>query len=324
VLELPSLQRLPENPLLGPRDVHFTVASGAFNPAACVDHKSGRVVILPRIYEPDARRSCLGLALSTDGVHIDEVWDRPALFPEEPYEAWGIEDARITFLADEGRYAITYTGYCEKGPRVCLVTTDDLLDVTRYRRHGPRIAGDNKNTVVFPEKIGGRYAVLHRPMPRIVLAEVARLEDPWPEGGTPVLGPEPGTWRSGRVGAGAPPMRTPHGWLVPFHGATNIAEGNVYAMGWLLLDANDPTRVRFVSDRPALAPEASYEIWRGPLPQVDVNNFKDGVRVVFPSGMVSRGDDLLVYYGAADVYVAAARVRQSALLEALGRNLGGR
>ena len=322
MFELPSLERLPNNPLVGPSDISFSTAStasGAFNPGACVDHASGRVVILVRVYDPDSKRSCLALALSTDGEHIDEVWQRPALFPDEPYEQWGIEDARVTFLADEGRYAITYTGYSPAGPRVCLVTTDNLLDVARYRRHGPRIDGDNKNTVVFPEKIGGRYAILHRPMPTMVYAEVDRLEDPWPTSGTVVLGPEAGTWRSGRVGAGAPPMRTPHGWLVAFHGATTIEEGNVYAMGWLLLDAADPRRVRWVSERPALAPEAPYEIWRDALPQVDIRNFSDGVRVVFPSGLVTRDDTLLVYYGAADVYVAAARVGRSALFDALSK-----
>ncbi len=298
-----------------PSDISFARASGAFNPGAAVDHASGRVVLLVRVFEDDSRRSSLALALSGDGEHIDEI--RPGLGRVAPYEEWGVEDARITWLADERRYAITYTGYSPAGPRVCLITTDDLLAPERYLRHGPRIAGDNKNCVVFPELVGGMYQILHRPMPCIEHVRVRRLEDEWPSRGTTVLGPQPGTWRSSRVGAGAPPIRTPLGWLLPIHGATSIAEGNVYSMGWCVLDLHEPAKVRFVSDEPALAPVAAYEIEQRAIPQVDMANFVTGVRVVFPQGLVERGDELTVYYGAADVSVAAARVSKSALLASL-------
>jgi predicted GH43/DUF377 family glycosyl hydrolase len=311
-----DLERVPGNPLLRPSDVRFTRASGAFNPGAVVDRRTDRVVILFRVFAEETGRSCLGLALSNDGVTVDEVWDRPAATPDAPYEEWGVEDARITYLAGEGRYAITYTGYSPQGPRVCLITTDDILDTARYRRHGPRIAGDDKNSVLFPEKVGGRYAILHRPMPRVFFAQVDSLEADWPHG-VPILGPRAGTWRGSRVGAGAPPMRTRIGWLFPFHGATAVEDGNVYSMGWCVLDADDPRRVRYVSPTPALSPRASYEIHLEAMPQVDMSNFRTGVRVVFPQGMVERGGDLIVYYGAADRCVAAARVATHALLDAL-------
>jgi predicted GH43/DUF377 family glycosyl hydrolase len=187
----------------------------------------------------------------------------------------------------------------------------------RYRRHGPRIAGENKNCVILPEKIEGQYVILHRPMPRVVCARVPSLESPWPARGVPLVGPRPGTWRSSRVGAGAPPLRTELGWLLPIHGATSIEEGNVYSMGWCVLDLETPERVRYVSDTPALAPSAPYEIERGPIPQVDPANFRTGVRVVFPEGFVERGEDFLVYYGAADVSVAAARVARRQLIASL-------
>lgn len=311
------LERLPANPLVVPADIRYARASGAFNPAAAVDHRSGRVVLLVRAYDAETRRSTLALALSTDGATIDEVRDRPALGCDAPYEEWGVEDARVTWLADEGRYAITYTGYSAIGPRVCLVTTDDLLAPERWVRHGPRIDGENKNCVVLPEKVDGAYVVLHRPMPRVECVRVRALEDPWPARGTTILGPRPGTWRSSRVGAGAPPLRTDVGWLLPFHGATSVEEGNVYSMGWCVLDAARPETVRYVSETPALAPEAPYEIEPGPIPQVDMANFRTGVRVVFPQGLVERGDDLVVYYGAADVSVAGARVAKRPLVDAL-------
>ena len=317
VTALPPLQRLRGNPLVVPSQISYVRASGAFNPGVSVDHASGRVVLLVRVFEEESRRSSLALALSTDGERIDEIHNAPAVAREEPYEEWGVEDARITWLADEGRYAITYTGYSPMGPRVCLITTDDLLAPERYVRHGPRIAGENKNCVVLPETIDGEYVILHRPMPRIECVRVASLEQEWPARGVTVLGPRAGTWRSSRVGAGAPPIRTPLGWLLPFHGATAVAEGNVYSMGWCLLDLREPERVLYVSDAPALTPEAPYEIQLADIPQVDMANFITGVRVVFPQGLVERGDDLIVYYGAADVSVAAARVSKRALLEAL-------
>ncbi|MDQ3698621.1 MAG: hypothetical protein M3373_11455 [Gemmatimonadota bacterium] len=311
------LERLSTNPLIHPSQIAFTRATGSFNPGAAVDHASGRVVLLVRVFEADTRRSCLTLALSSDGRRIDEIWDRPAIAREAPYEEWGVEDARITYIEDEGRYAITYTGYSPDGPRICLITTEDILAPDRYRRHGPRMAGDNKNCVILPEKVDGQYIILHRPMPRIVCTRVSSLEAEWPEHGVPLVGPRSQSWRSSRVGAGAPPIRTKLGWLLPFHGATAIEEGNVYSMGWCVLDLNDPETVLYVSDTPALVPEAPYEIELGDIPQVDSANFRTGVRVVFPQGLVERGNDLLVYYGAADVSVAGARVGKHDLIASL-------
>jgi predicted GH43/DUF377 family glycosyl hydrolase len=312
-----ALERFAANPVLVPEDVKYAECSGVFNGGAVVHHRTGDVVLLFRAYESAVGRSSIGLAVSRDGVAFDHMLDRPALSRVEPYEEWGVEDPRVAWIAGEGRYAITYTGHSPSGPKLCLATTDDILDPSRYRRHGPRLPSENKNGVVFPEKIDGRYAVLHRPMPRIVLARVASLGDAWPLEGSVLVGPKPGTWRSSRVGAGAPPLRTRIGWLLAFHGATAVAEGNVYSMGWCVLDADDPSRVRYVSPGPALSPEAKYEIHPGPLPQVGMENFPFGIRVVFPCGLVERGPDLLVYYGAADRVMALARVDKEALVDSL-------
>ncbi|MEO7712386.1 MAG: hypothetical protein ABIV10_05660 [Gemmatimonadaceae bacterium] len=318
---VPALQRFGGNPMVTPSQITYANASGAFNPGAAIDHASGRVVLLVRVFERDSGRSSLALALSSDGEHVDEIRVPPAVARVAPYEEWGVEDARITWLADEGRYAITYTGYSPAGPRVCLITTDDLLAPERYVRHGPRIVGENKNCVVFPERINGEYVILHRPMPRVECIRVGSLEVEWPAHGRTILGPRPGTWRSSRVGAGAPPIRTAIGWLLAFHGATSVQEGNVYSMGWCVLDLHDPTRVLYVSDSPALTPAAPYEIEPRAIPQVDMANFITGVRVVFAQGLVERGDDLLVYYGAADVCVAGARVSKAALVEWLAAEI---
>jgi len=313
------LERLATNPLVSPGDIRFTKATGTFNPGASIDHASGRVVLLVRVYEEETKRSCLALALSADGQTIDEIWDQPAVAREESYEEWGAEDARITWIEEDGLYAITYTGYSPAGPRVCLITTDDLLKPECYQRHGPRIAGDNKNCVVFPEKLNGQYVILHRPMPRIECIRVSSLTDEWPARGVTIVGPRPNTWRSSRVGAGSPPIYTRIGWLLAFHGATTIEEGNVYSMGWCVLDLKNPEKVLYVSDAPALEPDAPYEIETRLIPQVDHSNFINGVRVVFAQGLVEVGDDLIVYYGAADVTVAAARVNKKNLVDSLER-----
>ncbi|MEP7380933.1 MAG: hypothetical protein ABI910_04560 [Gemmatimonadota bacterium] len=311
------LVRFSSNPIVQPADIKYADASGAFNPAAAIDCATGDVVLLVRAYERATGRSALVLARSRDGEQFDVVGDEPAIGRVADYEEWGVEDARITWLSGERRYAITYTGYSPQGPRVCLITTDDLLAPERYQRHGPRIAGDNKNCVILPECIDGQYVILHRPMPGIECVRVTSLEDEWPATGTTLVGPRVDTWRSSRVGSGAPPIRTPLGWLLPIHGATTIEEGNVYSMGWCLLDIERPETVRYVSGLPALTPEVPYEIELGLIPQVDSANFRTGVRVIFPQGLVERGGDLLVYYGAADVSVGGARVNKAALLQSL-------
>ena len=88
-------------------------------------------------------------------------------------------------------------------------------------------------------------------------------------------------------------------------------------MGWCGLDLKNPDKVLYRSDQPAVSPEAPYELEQNAIPQVDMANFKTGVRVVFPQGLIERGDDLIVYYGAADVSVAGARVNKRELISSL-------
>ncbi len=307
--------------MVRPSQIAFTRATGAYNPGAAIDRASGRIVLLIRVFEEETQRSCIALATSSDGQRVDEILDRPAISRETPYEEWGVEDPRITYLKDQDIYAITYTGLSEKGPRVCLITTDDLLKPERYQRQGPRILGDSKSCVILPQKVGGSYVILHRPTTRIELIKVTALEDLWPAEGTQLVGPQPNTWRTSRVGAGAPPIATDIGWLFPIYGTTGVEEGNVHSMGWCVLATDNPEKVLYVSDAPALTPTAPYEIQQNPVPQVDMANFKTGVRVVFPGGLIERGEDLILYYGAAKVSVAGARVNKKALVESLGMEM---
>jgi predicted GH43/DUF377 family glycosyl hydrolase len=311
------LERLATNPLIRPSDISFVRASGTFNPGVTVDRARDKVVLLVRVFEEASRRSLLGLALSADGERIDEIWDRPAVARDAPYEHWGVEDARITYLTDEKLRHLPIPD-TRATARECASSPPTICSRRPAKRHGPRIAGENKNCVIFPEKVDGKYVILHRPMPRVVCIKVAKLEKAWPVDGVTLLGPRPGTWRSSRVGAGAPPIRTEIGWLFPFHGATTIDEGNVYSMGWCVLDLKNPEKVLYVSDAPALTPEAPYEIERNEIPQVDMANFKTGRARRFSAGIRRAGREFLVYYGAADVTVAAARVNKRELIASLG------
>ena len=228
-----------------------------------VDHASGRVVLLVRVFEEDTRRSCLALAISSDGHRIDEILDRPAVAREAPYEEWGVEDARVTYLADEGRYAITYTGYSPAGPRVCLITTDDLLAPATYQRHGPRLAGENKNCVIFPRKVGGQYVILHRPMPRIVCIRVDSLEAEWPAHGVDAHGSSAGDLAqlARRCGSAAD-LDAPRVAVGLSRRDNNRGRQRVLAWGGASSTRENPETVLYVSDAPALAPEAPYEIRR--------------------------------------------------------------
>src|SRR5579859_3887515 len=86
---IPALERFAANPIVRPEQISFTRASGAFNPGAAIERGGGRVALLVRVFEEETRRSCLALALSSDGERIDEIRNRPAVGREAPYEEWG-------------------------------------------------------------------------------------------------------------------------------------------------------------------------------------------------------------------------------------------
>jgi predicted GH43/DUF377 family glycosyl hydrolase len=179
------------------------------------------------------------------------------------------------------------------------ITTARLTttDFKTFERHGTILHPDQKDVILFPEKIDGRYHALTRPMPgsfgRVLGIWVAASEDLEHWGGhQPVAEPRHGLWDEMRVGASLVPIRTQDGWLEIYHGADRM---NRYGMGALLLDAGDPTKVLARTPRPIMVPEAPYE--------------QDGFLhdVVFPSGHVDLGDgDIRIYYGAADTSLCAA------------------
>jgi predicted GH43/DUF377 family glycosyl hydrolase len=244
--------------------------------------------------------SHLRLARSTDGVSFT-VEERPALFPADDTEAFGLEDPRITRVGR--KYWITYKAVSRKGICVALASTEDFVT---FERHGISFCPHNLDVVIFPEKAGGDFVALTRPeswfagAPSIWLARSPDLVH-WGRH-VPLIRPRAGMWDSGRVGASAVPILTERGWLEIYHGAD---PENVYCTGLMLLDRDDPSRVLARSEVPVLRPEADYEM----------NGFFGGV--VFASGATEVDGVVTLYYGASDDSTAAARATVDELLAML-------
>lgn len=235
--------------------------------------------------------SHLRVARSTDGVHF-EVDEKPTITPLNHFEEYGCEDARATFL--EGQWHISYVSVSRLGMTTSRLTTKDFRT---FERHGVMFLPDHKDVVLFPDKIGGRYVSLTRPMSqsfgRVLGIWIAYSDDLSGWGGhRPLALPRWGMWDEARTGAGSVPFRVPEGWLELYHG---VDRNSRYTMGALLLDAEDPSRVIARSPRPILVPHELYE---------RSGFFND---TVFSCGHVFLDDDQIrMYYGAADQCTAAA------------------
>lgn len=244
--------------------------------------------------------SHLRIARSKDGRHFT-VDPTPALFPDRPSEVYGIEDPRVTQIEDT--YYIAYKNVADTGIGVSLAVTRDFV---HFEKKGIIFCPENLDVCIFPEKIGGRYAALTRPVPRYLGQPniwIAYSPDliSWGDHRY-VMGVEPNTWAGKRIGAGAVPIKTDRGWLEIYHGAT---ERNVYALGAVLLDLEQPHKVIARSRDPLLVPEAIYEMG-GFMPDV-----------VFTCGALAYGDRLDVYYGAADEVMAGAEMSITEILDSL-------
>jgi beta-1,2-mannobiose phosphorylase / 1,2-beta-oligomannan phosphorylase len=241
-----------------------------------------------------------------DGRAVREITD-VTFWPRTELEEFGVEDPRITSL--DGRFYFTYVAVSRHGPTSALASTADFRT---FERHGVVFCPENKDVVLFPEKINGTFAALHRPVCGTPFTRpemwVARSPDLFHWGAHAPLNVSGGEWQSGRVGAGTPPIRVADGWLEIYHGnqqPTGPGEVGTYYGGALLLDPDDPSKVLRRSSEPFFIPEADFEV-HGFVPNV-----------VFPTGVVKDGENLLVYYGAADAVTAVAEFSEREILDAL-------
>jgi predicted GH43/DUF377 family glycosyl hydrolase len=264
----------------------------------------------------DGYVSSIGYASSTDGIHF--TWrPQPFLSPGTGTDRYGVEDPRISKIDDT--FLITYTAlnspaYEEPAETlIALATTTDFVNVTKQGNIGPPVP--SKDTVIFPRRIGGRIAMLHRIVPDIQLIYFDDLEQLYkpPEKvwkdhlssleDCVILRPEQ-PWEGKKIGAGPTPIETEDGWLIIYHG---VDSRHVYRVGLALLDLDDPKKVIARSIEPVMAPETEYERIG------DVNN------VVFPQGACVVGDTLHIYYGAADLVIGHASAPLKSVLDHLKR-----
>jgi predicted GH43/DUF377 family glycosyl hydrolase len=244
--------------------------------------------------------SYVRIGRSKDG-HRFTVDDEPFVYPSGRLETYGIEDPRVTQIGDT--YYVYFSAVSPVGIGVNLVSTKDFKTVTP---HGMIFCPDNKDVLIFPEKVNGKYYALHRPTvksigwPEIWIAESENLLY-W-GGHKHIVGLRPGMWDGGRIGGGAVPFRTDKGWLELYHGAT---PDHRYCMGAVLLDLDDPTKVIARSEKPVLEPEAEYE---------KHGFFGD---VVFSCGVLVQGDVVKMYYGVADTSMACAELSLQEIMDGL-------
>lgn len=324
------LDRPTSNPVLKPITRHSWEAFATFNPAAIV--LDGRIHLLYRAQGYDGL-SVLGYAVSTDGIHIDERHSEPVFVPSQAGHGkygdkgytnvsgggtGGCEDPRLIEI-DGTIYLIyvSFDGVHPPGVALSYISKKDFV-AKRFRFSRPKLISRpgqiQKNWVLFPKKIDGKYAVLHGISPKI---RIEYIDDPKAlgdgkfieslsshGGGGYVEATRLRAWDNIVRGAGAPPLWTPHGWLVFYHGM-DMRDPGKYKVGAMLLDLEHPENVLRRSLEPVLEPETEYEN----------GGHKRGV--IYVCGAVIKDGRLFVYYGAADCTSAVAVADAETFLQSL-------
>ncbi|MGQ9491582.1 MAG: glycoside hydrolase family 130 protein [Anaerolineae bacterium] len=302
-----KLQRHRHNPLLLPDPGSDWECYNVFNPA--VIYHNGLFHMFYRAQGLDWV-SRIGYAVSVDGLHWNRL-RRPVLEPHDGSDARGVEDPRVTEL--DGVFYMCYTAYGREfqgqgqpthaggGITPMIARSTNLIT---WKRLGPIVRGeDNKDHVLFPRKIGRRYAALHRRWPAVWIAYSDDLLCWPPEDMRPIYGPrheDPHAWDRKSVGSNGVPIETPEGWLLINHG---YDEDHIYKFGVILLDLEDPTRVVRRPRAPIFWPEELWEL-RGDVPNV-----------VFSCANPVVDGTIYVFYGGGDHVIGLATCRLADLLD---------
>lgn len=293
-------KRHQSNPLLTSKDLPYE-ANTVFNPG--VAEVDGEVVLLLRV-EDRRGMSHLTVAHSHNGVDNWRIEREPLLapgLPEWPYEEWGCEDARITRLG-ESEWVICYTAYSCFGPAVAMARTRDFASVERMDIVLPP---NNKDAAIFPEQCAGRWRMLHRPLTDGQEHIWYACSDDLIHWGMPgcLMLERVGPWWDGlKIGVGAVPIKTTEGWLLIYHGVKQLANRPIYRLGLALLDPEMCRKTIARTSEWVFGPEEWYER-TGDVPNV-----------VYTCGTLLRGDEVWMYYGAADSSVCLATARLDELV----------
>ena len=272
----------------------------------------GTTLLLCRV-EDRRGLSHLSAARSINGIDGWRIDEEPTLLPDPemfPEELWGIEDPRLTFVPELEKYAVVYTAFTRDGPGVALALTKDFHT---FERFGVIMPPEDKDAALLPRRIDGNWCLIHRPVsaPRahMWISYSPDLKN-W-GGHTLMMQARKGAWwDANKIGLSPPPIETPQGWLVIYHGVRQSAAGCMYRLGLALFDLNKPEVLLQRGSEWVFGPEELYE-QRG-----DVGN------VVFPCGYTigSDGDTINMYYGAADTSIALATGSVREMLEWLDRH----
>lgn len=298
------------NPILSAADWPYPVNS-VFNPGA-TRLADGTTLLLCRV-EDRRGHSHFTVARSDNGIDHWRIESQPTLLadPENfPEEIWGIEDPRITYVRELKKYVVVYTAFSRDGPGVALALTEDFQTFERY---GVIMAPEDKDAALLPFRIGGQWALIHRPVsaPR---AHMWMSFSPdlrhWGNHKLMMEARRGSWWDANKIGLSPPPIETAQGWLVIYHGVRQTAAGSIYRLGLALFDLQAPERCLRRSNEWMFGPQELFE-QRG-----DVDN------VVFPCGytIAADGDTVHLYYGAADTSIGMATGSVRGMLDWLERN----
>ena len=293
------------NPILTAADWPYPINS-VFNAGAAL-LPDGTTLLLCRV-EDRRGLSHLCAARSVNGVDDWQIDPQPTLLPDPdhyPEELWGIEDPRITYVPELNKYAIVYTAFTRGGPGVALALTEDF---SHFERYGMIMSPEDKDAALFPHRIGGYWALIHRPVSylggHMWISYSPDLRH-WGSHKLMLEARRGGWWDANKIGLSSPPIETPQGWLVIYHGVRQTAAGSLYRLGLALFDLHTPESCLKRSDEWIFGPEEPYE------------QHGDVGYVVFPCGatVAPDGDTIHLYYGAADTSIALATGSVRAMLE---------
>ncbi len=253
----------------------------------------------------------LHVGFSEDALHWDIQPHRMKLtgtVPKDIPAGMGY-DPRITKIGDT--YYITWCYYPTPGPSIGLASTKDFKKITQL---STILLPYNRNAVLFPRKINGQYALLHRPSDNghTPFGDIFYATSPdlihW--GNHEFVFGRTSGWQMTKVGAGPTPIETKEGWVVIYHGVHTTCNGFVYSMGGAILDLNQPWKVKYRTRRYLLAPTELYET-TGFVPNV-----------VFPTAAIldEKTNQLDVYYGAADTCVCLASADFGEVIQFIKKN----
>jgi predicted GH43/DUF377 family glycosyl hydrolase len=295
-------KRYEHNPILGPKDSPWEL-SGIYN-CGVIKHK-GEYLMSCRVESIDLTDHFV-MARSKDGIHFT-LDAEPIALPEDPefrqFTNEMIYDPRIVYIAEDDAFYLNFACHSSFGVRIGQLKSRDLK---KFEWIGFGSGVDNRNSVLFPEKIDGMYVRYDRPSERDIWLSRSPDLRYWGDCKLVLRAVTHSAWAKHKVGAGATPIRTPHGWLVFWHGV-HVMSGYkyVYHTSAMLTDLKEPWKVLACCKAPLLSPTADYE-------QHGLNS-----HVAFGMGAVLEDDgEIKLYYGGADTVECLATARLEDVLDA--------